>query len=448
MQTPTALTVAGSDPSGGAGLQADLKAFAATGVHGAAVVTCATSQNTTGVTRADPLALPAIEAQLDAVLADLNVRAVKTGMLHAPAVVDALAHRLSERPLPLVVDPVLVATSGDALAEEGLADALHALAPHAALVTPNRSELEALSGRDVADLDEGEEAAHTLLDRGWQAVLVKGGHFGGPDAVDSLVTKEGTRRSGYPRRSGPFHGAGCTYASLLAGLLARGHALEDAFPEARARMHRAIARAYAVGAGPRVLDTLEAVGVDPPPSAEGLWGARAAGALSSAAWRLAATLPLRLVPEVGINLAYAPGTATDPADVLGLTHRITRSPAGPTAPGPVAWGASGHVARVLLAARHADPDVRCAVNLAYAPDHVAAAERAGLAVGRFSREEEPPTEASSMEWGTTAAFKAAGGRLDVVADEGGLGKEAMLRLVASDLDELVETVERLVAELG
>ncbi len=437
MLPPTTLTIAGSDSGGGAGIQADLKALAAVGVHGASAITCVTSQNTTGLSRVDPLPVEAIVEQIDQVLSDLRVTAVKTGMLHTPEVVEAVADQLSETGLPLVVDPVMVATSGDALATGELPAALAKLARITTLVTPNIDEAEQLTGTSIRTLDDARRAGEQLRGEGWQAVLVKGGHLDASEAIDVLVTADGTTELAYPRVPGELHGAGCTYASLIAGLLARGHPLELAVHEARARMHRAIQRAYAPGQGPQVLDALEAH--EPGPAQ----GAR----LSAAAWRIAAILPRRLVPEVGINMAHTPAPTNEPSEVLSLSRRITRSGHRASPPGPVVQGASSHVAKVLLAAAHHDPRVTAAMNLAWHPDHLDAAKRAGLAMASFSRDEQPPKADSTMEWGTTAALKQAEGPIDLVVDDGGMGKEAMIRVLATDPASLHAKVEQLAREL-
>src|SRR5881628_3341668 len=176
MTIPIALTIAGSDSSGGAGIQADLKTFAAFGVYGASVVTALTAQNTGGVHAIAAVEASFVAAQIDAVLDDLDVGTAKTGMLLSAAVIDAVADRLATRPLPhLVVDPVLVATTGEALLEPaGIARLRERLVPLATLLTPNLREAEALTGRPVANPADMREAARALLDLGARAVLVKG----------------------------------------------------------------------------------------------------------------------------------------------------------------------------------------------------------------------------------------------------------------------------------
>src|SRR5262245_7509533 len=252
---PVALSVAGSDPSGGAGIQADLKTFHAFGVYGAAVLTALTVQNTRGVRAVHAVAPDIVLAQLEAVVEDLAVAAAKIGLLPDPAGASALAEWLARRPLPrLVVDPVLVAGSGDALTASGTATALRALLPSAALVTPNLDEAAALTGRPVLTVADMTDAARALTDLGAAAALVKGGHLS-EDPVDVLVAGgtvhrfEGTR---VPIR--PTHGTGCTLSAAIVAGLAAGLELPVAVARATRFVRDALAAAPPLGGGARPLD--------------------------------------------------------------------------------------------------------------------------------------------------------------------------------------------------
>jgi hydroxymethylpyrimidine/phosphomethylpyrimidine kinase len=253
---PVALTIAGSDPSGGAGVQADLKTFAAFGVYGASVLTALTAQNTLGVSAVVDVAPALVAQQLDAVLDDLAVGAAKTGMLHAAAVVETVAERLAARPLPfLVVDPVMVATSGDALAVPAAIAGLRArLLPLATLVTPNLHEAGVLSGRPVTDVATMREAARALVGLGARAVLVTGGHLEG-DAVDVLCEGDRIRELRAPRvPTRATHGAGCSLSAAVTACLALGLDLEASVARAKRWVTRAIAGAPPLGHGARPLD--------------------------------------------------------------------------------------------------------------------------------------------------------------------------------------------------
>jgi hydroxymethylpyrimidine/phosphomethylpyrimidine kinase len=252
---PVALSIAGSDPSGGAGIQADLKTFHAFSVYGAAVVTAVTVQNTRGVRAVHAVPPDIVLAQLDAVDDDLRVAAAKIGLVPGPELAAALAARLARRPLPhLVVDPVLVAGSGDPLAAAGTAAALRALLPHAALVTPNLDEAAALTGRSVRDVATMIDAARVLLDLGAGAVLVTGGHLPdrpvdvlvAPGAVDQLdATRVPLQRT---------HGTGCTLSAAVVAGLAAGETLATAVARAKRFVTAALTAAPAVGGGARPLD--------------------------------------------------------------------------------------------------------------------------------------------------------------------------------------------------
>lgn len=248
---PNALTIAGLDPSGGAGLAADLRTFERLSVHGAAVATLWTVQGSGGVRAVWPLRVDEVIAQLDEVLADLDVAAAKTGALGRAEVVEAVAARFAGpgRP-PLVVDPVLVPTAGEPLADEACATAMvRALLPVATLVTPNRVELERLSGRRVRTDAEVEDACRSLADRGARAVLAKGGHAAGDRAVDVLYASGHFAHFDGPRASppGPLHGAGCTLSAAITALLAAGEPLDEAIRRGKSHVAEAIARARPLG---------------------------------------------------------------------------------------------------------------------------------------------------------------------------------------------------------
>ncbi len=224
----SALTIAGSDACGGAGIQADLKTFAAFGVHGCSAVTAVTAQNTLGVTAIGQLPGDLVAAQIRACLDDLPVTAMKTGMLATAALIESIDAALPRDDMPmLVVDPVMVATSGDRLLDESATQALvDRLLPRATLVTPNRPEAAVLTGAD-ADAPV-EELAERMLDLGLQAVLIKDGHGSETICRDLLAAADGRRRSfERKRRPGRYHGTGCALSSAICALLARGETLES-----------------------------------------------------------------------------------------------------------------------------------------------------------------------------------------------------------------------------
>ena len=253
MTIPIALTIAGSDSSGGAGIQADLKSFAALGVYGASVITALTAQNTRGVTGIHQVPAEFVTAQIDAVFGDLDVGAVKIGMVADLAVIDAIAAGLRKwRPKHIVLDPVMVATSGDRLLATEAVDSLRRkLIPLASLITPNMPEAAVLLNEPVA-VDEAaiESQGKRLLAMGCPAVLIKGGHGQGAESIDYLVTGRGTIALAAPRiATQNTHGTGCSLSSAIAAGLAKGEDMETAVRHAKAWVSAAIAAADRLGVG-------------------------------------------------------------------------------------------------------------------------------------------------------------------------------------------------------
>ena len=247
---PRVLTVAGSDSGGGAGIQADLKTMLACGVHGMSVLAAVTAQNSLGVQGAWELQDDAVLAQLDSVLDDIGVDAVKTGMLATSGLVSLVARRLRDIEAPLVVDPVGVSKHGDSLlAPDAVGAVRGALIPLATVVTPNLYEVAQLTGVKVADESGLREAAEAMYALGPQWVLVKGGHLQG-DAVDLLFDGVHEYRFASPRLDNRHtHGTGCTLASAIASYLALGHDVPDAVGRAKEYVTGAIAHGFALGAG-------------------------------------------------------------------------------------------------------------------------------------------------------------------------------------------------------
>ena len=248
--TPSALTIAGSDSGGGAGIQADLKTFAAHGVHGLSALAALTAQHTRGVTAVHVPDTAFLQAQVEACFDDFDIRVVKLGMLATTGVIEAVAGMLAAHgAVPVVLDPVMVATSGAKLLADDALDALRTqLLPLAAIVTPNLPEAELLLGESIGDVAAMHRACAALRERGAQAVLLKGGHLlGGDVVVDVFADARGVAEIRHPRLAIEAHGTGCTLASAIAARLALGDALEAACVAASDYVHRALVSGYRPG---------------------------------------------------------------------------------------------------------------------------------------------------------------------------------------------------------
>ena len=266
-----ALTIAGSDSGGGAGIQADLKTFHQFGVFGTSVVCAVTAQNTRGVRAWEPIPTALVAAQLDALAEDLPPQAVKTGMLGTEELVEAVADGIARHRFPnYVLDPVMVASSGDRLlAVDAERTIVRRLIPLATLVTPNIDEARILAEQEIRTPEEMERAGLALVRQGAQVVLVKGGHLEGDEVVDVLVSARGVHRFAKPRiETTSTHGTGCTLSAAIAAGLALGRPLARAVDDALDFVHRAIAAAPGLGRGHGPLNHF--VPAPPRPPSEGL----------------------------------------------------------------------------------------------------------------------------------------------------------------------------------
>jgi hydroxymethylpyrimidine/phosphomethylpyrimidine kinase len=256
--TPIALTIAGSDSGGGAGIQADLKTFAAMGVYGCSAITSLTAQNTLGVQAVLPIPPEFLQAQIKSVLSDIHVHAIKTGMLATADIIRALVESLQQYPqIPVVVDPVMIATSGDKLlADDAIQILIEQLIPRATLLTPNLMEAAALLNLPIAQTQiQIQQQAEKILALGAQAVLIKGGHNSGVEAIDVLLTNDGFELFTAPRLATKnTHGTGCTLAAAITAGLAKKLILRDAIAEAKNYLQNTLLNSHKLqigqGSGP------------------------------------------------------------------------------------------------------------------------------------------------------------------------------------------------------
>jgi len=446
-RVPVALTIAGSDSGGGAGIEADLKVFAVLGVHGTAAITSVTAQNTLEVRGIYDLPPEAVVKQIEAVYDDLGVDAAKTGMLSNAGIIEAVARTVERLGFPVVVDPVMIAKSGAPLLREDAVEVLvKKLIPVAKVVTPNRMEAERITGMRIKSLDDARSAAKYIVrELGAEAAVVKGGHLEGSESVDILYYKGEYRVYKAPRiKGGCTHGTGCGFSAAIAAELAKGRDVPEAVGVAKRLITMAIDYGLHIGHGHCPINPV-AWAMIPAEKWRAVEIVEDAVSLLISESRLLAPY----APEVGINvvqaIAYPYARSVD--DVVGVEGRVVRIGETLKAVGPARPGASSHMARLILAAMERDPGIRGAVNIAYHAELVDAAGQLGYRVVGIDRSEEPEdvarVEGRSMQWLISKAVEKAGGSVpDVIFDEGAVGKEAMIRVLASNA---LEAVEKLVA---
>jgi hydroxymethylpyrimidine kinase / phosphomethylpyrimidine kinase / thiamine-phosphate diphosphorylase len=436
---PIALTIAGSDSGGGAGIQADLKTFAALGVYGASVITSVTAQNTLEVTGIHDLPPEFITLQLDTVVRDLSIDAIKTGMLSNPAIIRAVSERLQTLAVEkLVVDPVMVAKGGAALLrKEAEAELIQSLLPLAYIVTPNLGEAEVLAAMPIRNLSDMEQAARRIHAKGPRHVVVKGGHLDGPPTDILFDGQRFEYVEGKRIETKNLHGTGCTFASAIAAELAKGAEVTQAVRSAKAYITTAIRLAEPIGHG-----------FGPTHHFGALYRQAARYdillQLEEAVTQLRAGGIAALIPELQSNLGLALPHATTLQEVAAWDGRIMRVGEDIHPVGNPRFGAPRHVATMILAVVRVDPRYRSAMNLRYGEDVLQACQAANLRIVALSHRD-GPVEAQSREASSRASEIAeiivrVGAVPDIISDPGVVGQEAMVWVLGHDAAEVTRKV--------
>jgi hydroxymethylpyrimidine kinase/phosphomethylpyrimidine kinase len=434
------LTIAGSDSGGGAGIQADLKTFAALGVHGMTAITSITAQNTVAVTAVQDVDPNIVKAQIVAVAEDIGVDATKTGMLHTSEIIEVVADEIERHGFPVVVDPVMIAKSGAALLKpEATETLIRKLLPLATVVTPNAMEAETISGMKIETLKHGKRAAEKIASLGQGAVVVKGGHILQREgkAIDILLHEgEFTLLKAERYKTKDTHGTGCSFSSAIAAELAKGSDIPSAVGVAKRFVNTAIRHGLRIGRGHGPLNPMASLWNDVERHVV-LENVREAVALLEGCPEVRP-----LVAEVQMNVGMALPYANGPGDVAAVEGRIVRTMRGVRASGCPMYGASGHVARTILAVMNFDGEMRAAMNLRFSEGTLEACRGLGLAVSFYDRKEEPEDlkerEGSTTFWGARKAVERIGRVPDVIYHGGDLGKEPMIVLVGRTAVEVAK----------
>jgi hydroxymethylpyrimidine kinase/phosphomethylpyrimidine kinase len=443
MEKKIALSIAGSDSSGGAGMQADLKSFSYLGVHGATVVTCVTAQNTRQVKTIYKLPPDIIEDQIECLFDDFSITAVKTGMLYDETIARVVAKKLKEYRIKPVVDPVMVATSGDALSQPTFITSLkQELLPQAVMVTTNIPEAQALTNMQITKQKDVKNSCKKIYELGPKYVLLKGGHFSGDMATDYLYNGKKFYEFTLPRiLQKKAHGSGCTISALITGFLALEESPVAAVKKAKHIVWGMIQEGYYPGKGSDVLNHSSTIQIPPLVRSNEqffVWLQ-----LKTAINAMVSFLPLRYIPEVGMNFAYALPNAKTLNDICAIDGRITKHKERLSLCGTLDFGVSEHVASIILAAMSFDATMRSAVNIRYSQKTVDLCKKIGFTLGSFDRKNEPPDATSTMEWGTKYVITELDRIPDIIYDTGSVGKEPMIRVLGKNPEEVLLKTKKL-----
>ncbi len=434
-----ALTVAGFDPSGGAGLQADLKTFAVLGINGKSVATSITIQNTLGVEGAHDISPEIVEQQLKVILEDVKPDAIKIGMLGNELIVKTVVRLFRlYRIKKIVVDPVICSSSGKSLLSlKGIQAMKEKLLPVTFLLTPNLSEAEILSGVKIKNASDRVRAARALIKMGAKNVLIKGGHLKGKPQ-DLFFDGKRVVILDADRLIGPdVHGTGCVLASAITAGLAKGKDIVISVKEAKEFIGLAIMGAVTSGKGA--------------PQVEPLTGLYRDSERYDMCQRVLKTIGVLkdyciggLIPEVQSNIGFGLENARTLDDVLGFPARIVRCGKNILIPSPPRFGGSRHVADIVLTVMQFDSSKRAVMNIKYNTDLIKICKSLKFSMASFDRAMEPKKirvlEGSSLEWGTAFAIRKCGFVPDIIFDKGGMRKEEMIRVIAEDIESLADKV--------
>lgn len=450
MKFPVALTIAGSDSGGGAGIQADLKTFAALGVHGTCAITAITAQNTLFVRDIHPIPPEIVMAQIDVVADDIEVDAAKTGMLYEPEVIKLVCNEINEHGFPLVVDPVIWAGSGDRLVTPAAEKMIvKNLIPLSQVVTPNVTEASVIADTMINSVKDMEEAARVISTLGPEVVVIKGGHLEatGKTVVDVMFCGGKIKLFEKSRIEEPgTHGSGCSFSAAIAAYIAKGCEPADAVFHAEKFIDEAVGHPVMVGGGRKPVNPTYWLEID----AE-KW--RVVQDLDAAVAMMESSPNFgEFIPEVRTNVGMALPNAKDVGDIAAVDGRIMNYHGRAKPLGCIKFGSSSHIARIILAVMEHDPTMRAAVNIKYSDEIINACVELNLVVSTFNRDEEPAEikeqEGKSLPWGVNRAITSIGRVPDVIFDRGGIGKEAMVRILAPTAKEAVEKAIRIIQKVG
>jgi len=447
-KVPVAITIAGSDSGGGAGIQADLKTFAALGVHGTTAITSVTAQNTCSVRAVEDLKPEMIREQIKAVAEDIGIDAGKTGMLHTEEIIKTVSSEISKYEFPLVVDPVMIAKSGAPLLKTEAMDALEKyLLPKATVITPNRFEAEKLADMKIENLKDAEVAAEKISEMGPKAVVVKGGHLEASEAIDLLYYDGEFKTFGAPRLDvKTTHGTGCSFSAAIAAELAKKTGISVAVEKAKKIVTLGMEFGLGIGKGYGPVNPMAHLYRESS-RYNVLMNLEKAKTLLEATPEVA-----MIVPEVGMNIAMAIPYAESIDDVAAIEGRIVKTSEGARAVGNPKFGCSSHLARYILEIIKHDKSKRAAINLKFSEAILENLEKPGMTMSFYDRRKEPEeirkVDGMTVPWGVKQAVNRIGKVPDVIYHRGDVGKEPMIVILGHQAYDLAKHTAQLAREIG
>ncbi len=439
------LSIAGSDSSGGAGVQADIKAFSYSGVHGMTIITCLTTQTPDGVVSVHPLQSGIVSRQTINALKSFYPDVIKIGMLCNEDIGESVLNAIDRENIgKVVVDPIFKASDGTSLFYGNYREFyIKKMLPISYLITPNIEEAEELSGISIMDEKSIRNVGKRLVEYGAKNVLIKGFHLNKEQSVDYLYSSKSLRKFYIPEIKGKrWHGTGCTFSSLIASNLALGRSLESSINISKRMLWSMMDNSYKIRKYKTEILIPSNNPIDFPPLDFDLDRLNIWVSMRRVVKRILKTIPLDYIPEVGVNIGYALPNAEDYNDICAVDGRIVRGSRNLHA-GPLKFGASKHISSIILAVMNFKKEMRSAMNITYSKEILEKIRKAGLLAYTFDRKEEPVNSGSTMEWGTREVIKKHNKIPDVIWDKGSIGKEPMIRILGINPDDIFEKLKQI-----
>jgi hydroxymethylpyrimidine kinase / phosphomethylpyrimidine kinase / thiamine-phosphate diphosphorylase len=412
------LSIAGSDPSSGAGIQGDIKTFTALGAYGLSIITAITSQNTTKFFGVQPVSPSIIKSQLKSILSDFEIDSIKIGMVYNKKTIMAIHSELKNVKIPIILDPIFESTTGGILLQDdSISYFKRLLVPISYVITPNVSEAEKLVNMKIRSLEDFKKSAKMIQNMGARCVVIKGGHLQGNKVTDVLLEENRFYTFSHNKIEFIGHGGGCTFSAALCVNTARGKRLKDAVKSAQEFTLQSMKNAAKLGRG---LSIVRQKGTD-------VMQNDLANAIKQF---VGIELIHEHIPECQTNFVYSKKNPASLIDILGLEGRIVKIGKSVTIAGSLKYGGSRHVASAVLEMTRKFPTIRSALNIKYDRETIEKAVAKKLSVSFYDRKEEPQKvrskEGKTISWGISSTIKKARTPPDMMYHKGGIGKEPML----------------------
>lgn len=431
------LSIAGSDPSSGAGIQGDIKTFDALRVHGLSVVTAITSQNTSKFFDVEPVSPSLVKSQIRSILEDFRIDAIKIGMVYDKQTVKAIHSELEKIKIPIILDPIFKSTTGGVLqTESAFSDFKKFLIPLCYIITPNVIEAQRISSIEIKSLKGMRDAAGKIQKMGAENVIIKGGHFlRGTKVTDILLEGKKFNIFSHERIKSESHGGGCTFSAALCANIAKGKKLSDAVDSARLFTVESIRNAEKIGKGLTMVKPIKNDEIE--------------NNLSHIISEFCSIESIyEYIPECQTNFVYSKLNPRTLKDVIGLEGRIVKTGKSVTVAGSLKYGGSKHVASALLEMSRKFSSIRSSLNLKYDDKIIRKAISKGFKVSSYDRNKEPleirEKEGSTISWGIKAAITNLKTPPDIVFHKGGFGKEAMILIFGKNPTDVLRKTLKIV----